>query len=95
MNYSVYILYSTKLDRFYIGTTDDVPNRLLEHNNLHYKNAFTSRGVPWVLYLSIDELSSEKAYFIEQHIKKMKSKKYIENLKSYPEIIIKLKAQYK
>jgi putative endonuclease len=62
---------------------------------LHYKDAFTSRGVPWVLYLSIDGLLSEKAYQIERHIKKMKSKKYIENLKSYPEIIIKLKEQYK
>ena len=95
MNYSVYILYSSKLDRFYIGTTDDVPNRLIEHNNLYYKDAFTSRGVPWVLYLSIDGLLSEKAYQIERHIKKMKSKKYIENLKSYPEIIIKLIAKYK
>ena len=95
MNYSVYILYSTKLDRFYIGTTDDVPKRLIEHNNLQYKDAFTSRGHPWVLYLSIDGLSSEKAYYIERQIKKMKSKKYIENLISYPEIIIKLKEQYK
>jgi len=54
MNYSVYILYSTKLDRFYIGTTDDVPKRLIEHNNLHYKDAFTSRGLPWVLYLTLE-----------------------------------------
>ena len=64
MNYSVYILYSFKLDRFYIGTTrttDDVPNRLIEHNNLYYKDALTSRGVPWVLYLSIDGLLSEKS----------------------------------
>ena len=92
MNYSVYILYSSKLDRFYIGTTDDVPNRLIEHNNFHYKNAFTSRGVPWVLYLSIDGLLSEKAYYIERQIKKMKSKKYIQNSKAFPEIIIKLKS---
>ena len=92
MYYSVYILYSSKLDRFYIGTTDDIPNRLIEHNNEHYKGSFTSRGVPWVLYLSIDGLSSEKAYKIERQIKNMKSKKYIQNLKTFPEIIIKLKS---
>jgi putative endonuclease len=91
MIYSVYILYSFKLNRFYIGTSDDVQRRLLEHNNASFKDAFTSKGIPWILFLTIDGLSSESAYRIERHIKKMKSKSYIKNLKKYPEMISKLR----
>ena len=90
MNFSVYILYSSKLNRYYIGTTDDVQVRLEEHNNIKYTNSYTSRGIPWVLHLSIDHLSSEKAYQLERHIKRMKSKNYIQNLKLYPEMIARL-----
>jgi putative endonuclease len=43
----VYILYSTKLDKRYIGYTDNLKNRLSEHN--HKKVPFTSQGIPWQL----------------------------------------------
>ena len=72
VNYSVYILYSEKLDRFYIGTTDDVDRRISEHNTGHYEDSFTSKGQPWKLILVIDTLTSAQAYSIEAHIKKMK-----------------------
>jgi putative endonuclease len=93
MNYSVYILYSSRLDRYYVGTTDDVQRRLNEHNNYKHDDAFTTRGVPWILYFSIDSLSSEKANQIERRIKRMKSKKYIQNLKAYPEMISRLRSE--
>jgi len=95
MKCAVYILFSEKLSRFYIGTTDNPDRRIIEHNSGKYDDAFTKNGIPWSLFLVIDDLSSNQAYQIEKHIKKMKSKKYIENLKSYPEIIIKLIAKYK
>ena len=90
MRFSVYILYSLKLDRYYIGTTEDVTKRLDQHNNNKYADAFTSRGIPWIIYLTIADLSSEKAYELERHIKRMKSKKYIQNLKAYPEMVARL-----
>ena len=34
--YFVYIIYSTKLDNYYVGTTDDVERRLNEHNSKKY-----------------------------------------------------------
>jgi putative endonuclease len=92
--FSVYILKSEKLNRFYIGTTDDVQRRIIEHNSQTFKNAFTSRGVPWVLILSIDNLSSDQAYKIERHIKKMKSKKYIENLCLNPDLVFNLTRRF-
>ena len=47
----VYILYSQKLDRFYIGQTALPPEqRLEEHNNARNENSFSTRGIPWALF---------------------------------------------
>ena len=92
--YYVYILFSKKLNRFYVGTTDNVDERLKEHNDAAYEKAFTIKGIPWQLFLIIDCSSSKQAYSIEEHIKKMKSKVYITNLKKHPDIIEKLIARY-
>ena len=61
----VYILFSKKLNRYYIGTTDNVEKRLFEHNSGLYVNSFTMRGIPWELSLSYTCESSEKAYKLE------------------------------
>ena len=79
---------------FYTGTTDDFERRLAEHNNKHYHNTFTTKGAPWTEYLLISGLNSSQAYSIEKHIKKMKSKKYIENLAKYPEMREALKNRF-
>ena len=76
----IYIIFSEKLNRFYIGTTDDVERRILEHNNRTYTDAYTSKGVPWVLKLRFECESSEKAYALEKFIKKMKSKVFINKI---------------
>jgi putative endonuclease len=91
----VYILFSSKLNRFYIGTTDDVNKRLEQHNSVFYHDAFSAKGIPWNLFLTINGLHSKQALNIEKHIKAMKSKTYINNLLKYPELIEKLKSRYK
>lgn len=88
--FSVYILYSEKLDRFYIGTTDNIEHRLNEHNSELKPEAFTLRGRPWTVFLVIENLESKQAYLIEQHIKQMKSSTYIKNLHKYLEMVSKL-----
>jgi putative endonuclease len=46
-NYSVYVIYSQTHNRIYVGMSDNIPRRLVEHNNgkcsssKHYK--------PWIL----------------------------------------------
>ena len=92
--FTVYILYSEKLDRCYTGTTDDVERRLQIHNSGSYGDTFSLRGIPWVLYIEITGLQSHQAYLIEKHIKKMKSRKYIENLMKFPDLIKSLKLRY-
>ena len=74
----VYIIYSEKINKYYIGACIDLQRRLYEHNIGHSK--FTSTGIPWQLKFKeefIDLLSAKKR---EMEIKKMKSRKYIEKL---------------
>jgi Predicted endonuclease containing a URI domain len=91
---SVYVIYSVKLDKYYIGESVDVPNRISQHNNGFFKNSFTSVSDDWEIFLVIECGSRELARKIESHIKKMKSRKYIEDLKKYPEIVSKLIKKY-
>jgi len=94
MSFSVYILYSSVLDRYYIGSTQDVNRRLEEHNSVKYSDSFTRRGVPWVLFHTIEGLSSGAAYEIEKHLKRMKSRKYLNDLKTHMNIELRLRERY-
>jgi len=91
---SVYILFSKKLDRFYIGSCENLDHRMEQHFNKEFSKSFTAKADDWELFFSIDHLHYAQARMIEKHIKKMKSKTYIQNLKKYPEISQKLIAKY-
>jgi len=91
----VYILYSEKLSKYYIGSTHDIDLRIERHNTDYYENKWSSKGKPWQLYFSIECKNITQARKIENHIKKMKSKKYIENLSKYSEITEKLLEKYR
>lgn len=91
--YYVYILFSSKLNRYYIGTTDNPTRRVEEHNARYYENSFTTKGIPWVLVMSYPCQSSEKAYKLEIFIKRMKSRKFIENIISYESILIDIESK--
>jgi putative endonuclease len=88
---SVYILFSNKLDRFYIGSCKEFQFRFEQHLDKVYPGSFTGNADDWQLFLLIEDLSYAKARAIERHIKNMRSKLYIQNLVKYPEMIIKLK----
>ena len=91
----VYILYSVELKRYYTGmTTLALSDRLDHHLNDYYSNKYTHKAKDWKLYLEIVCDSTVQASQIERHIKLMKSSKYIENLKKYPEMIEALMRRY-
>ncbi|HEY5824720.1 MAG TPA: GIY-YIG nuclease family protein [Cyclobacteriaceae bacterium] len=90
----VYIIYSEKLNRFYVGTSDNFLERLSQHNSGHFSDSFSVKGIPWTSFLVIEKLTSEQAFKIEKHIKSMKSSVYIHNLKAYPEMVEKLMARF-
>ena len=45
--YYVYIIYSEKVDKFYISYSEDLKERIARHNS--GRSNFTSKGSPWVL----------------------------------------------
>tara|TARA_R110000868_G_scaffold153826_1_gene379776 strand:+ start:99 stop:308 length:210 start_codon:yes stop_codon:yes gene_type:complete len=59
------------------------------------KNKFPYNADDWTLFYKIDCTTKSQALKIEAHIKRMKSKVYIENLLKYSEITIKLLEKYK
>ena len=90
MPFFVYIVYSPSLQRFYVGTTDDVAKRIEEHNNNKYPGSFTSKGIPWELFFQIECKTGDQAYKLEKYIKKMKSTNFIKRLKNDSELLISI-----
>ena len=90
MQYFVYILYSEKLNRYYTGSTSNIDIRLEFHKNSE-GHKYTHKADDWVLLFTIECDDKPQMLAIEKHIKKMKSKTYIQNLVRYPEMVEKLK----
>ena len=97
MTYTVYILHSSKLNRFYTGSSELAASERLElHLKKYYgDNKFTAKADDWKLFMTIECSNKSQALAIEKHIKKMKSSKYITNLKQFPEMIDKLLNKHK
>lgn len=78
MSFFVYILYSSLLDRYYVGHTSDLEGRLYRHCNSGSRS--TKGASDWKL-LYTEEFSSRSAACIrEKEIKGRKSRRYIEQL---------------
>ena len=92
-----YILHSALLDRYYTGATEEpLEVRIRKHNHQSYgKNHFTAKSDDWQLFHWVQCESMLQALRLERHIKKMKSRKYLQNLKKYPQIAEKLLDKYK
>jgi len=73
-----YIIYSEKLDKFYVGSTENIETRIAQHNAA--MSDFTSKGIPWKLMYSEAFGSRTEAANRERAIKKKKSRRYIEYL---------------
>ena len=76
--YFIYILYSKSIDRFYIGHTVDLENRLFRHRNSGSKSTKIARD--WELVYNESYATRSEAIQRERHIKKQKSRRFIESL---------------
>jgi putative endonuclease len=77
----VYILYSKYSDRYYIGHTNDINRRLVEHNNPVTGKKYSAKHLPWNLVFSIEVSESRsEAIKVERFIKKQKSRDFIQSL---------------
>ena len=76
--YDLYILYSERIDQYYIGHTKDIEDRLERHNA--GKSISTKKGLPWELKASISFDNRSEAMKAEKWVKSMKSRRVIEKL---------------
>ena len=51
MEYEVYILFSQKYLKYYVGQTKDIEKRIIRHNKGYVPS--TKSGLPWDLVLTI------------------------------------------
>ncbi|MFO7720510.1 MAG: GIY-YIG nuclease family protein [Gillisia sp.] len=86
----LYIIFSEKMMKFYIGETSDVENRLIQHNTHFFKTNFTKGAEDWIVKLKFPTKSKVEAILLERFIKKMKSKKFIERIISEPFILTEI-----
>jgi len=78
MIFYTYILFSLKLQKYYIVSTNNLEKRLQRHNHGH--TTYTKYGIPWkIVYFEQYKLRSQ-AYKREMQIKSMKSIEYIKSL---------------
>ena len=76
--FKIYIIYSASLDRYYVGSTGNIEDRMFRHNNSGSKS--TKSASDWVLVYSEDFETRSEAVQRELEIKGKKSRKYIERL---------------
>ncbi|SIN83627.1 GIY-YIG nuclease family protein [Algoriphagus halophilus] len=67
MEFKVYILFSTKLGKYYEGQTSDLTKRLERHNQ--GRERFTRTGTPWELIYSKPCVSRGKAMVLEKRFR--------------------------
>ncbi len=78
MKYYVYILYSSKRDKYYVGYSSNIEERIRKHNTHH--QGFTGNTLDWELQYLETYNTKEEAIKREQAIKRWKSRKRIEEL---------------
>jgi len=80
VKYFVYILFSQKSGKYYVGHSNDPFRRVNEHNTKPF-NTYTSKNGPWTL-AAVFFCSGEKsaAMKIEKFIKMQKSQYFIEKI---------------
>ena len=76
MQFFIYILYSQSIDQYYIGSTENLVDRIFRHNNSGSKA--TKKTNDWNLVYTESFNSKAQAIKRELEIKKKKSRKYIE-----------------
>ncbi len=73
----VYILFSEKSSRYYVGQTSDIEKRLKRHNQGLVPS--TKYGMPWKIVLQIEVETRSGAMHLESKIKKRGAKRFIDS----------------
>ncbi len=75
--YWTYILYSQILNKYYVGSTSDLKQRLSDHNT--GRSHYTARGKPWELVYSTEITTNTEALQLENRIKRKGAGRYLKD----------------
>ncbi len=75
--YFVYVLWSFKLRKRYVGSTGNVEKRLEEHNR--GCNKFTKGGIPWILIYEEEYETKSESRKRESFLKSGQGRKWLDN----------------
>jgi putative endonuclease len=75
MEYTVYIIYSSKSNKYYVGQTDNFEKRLLKHNSGLVKS--TKYGLPWQVVHIFSCIDRSSAMILETKIKNRGISRYL------------------
>jgi len=76
--YIVYIIYSQRIDKYYIGFSSNIHDRLCKHNR--NSKGFSSSGKPWtIVYTEVFE-NKKDAMAREKQLKKWKNRERLKKL---------------
>ena len=78
MNFVVYILFSERTQRYYTGQTQNLENRLAEHNS--GETSSIKNGIPWKLIWSQVFESRSEAMQLEKKIKSRGASRFLADL---------------
>jgi len=78
MNYYIYILQSLVDDSLYIGYTQSIEQRLIQHNAGFSK--YTSKKIPWKVVYTETFPSKKEAIIRERFLKRQKNRKFYDSL---------------
>ncbi len=76
--FTVYVLYSKKFNKIYIGYTSNLEQRLLSHNKLA-KKGYTIRFRPWIIAFTEEFQTKREAMRREKALKGGQGREYIWN----------------
>lgn len=76
--YTVYVLQSTIAHKTYVGMTDDLERRIIEHNAGH--STYTKKFLPWeIIHTELFEIR-EEARKREKYLKSSVGRKFLKTL---------------
>ena len=76
--FTVYVLFSIRYNKIYIGYTGDLEQRLLSHNELG-KKGWTIKYRPWTLIYTENFETKQQALLKEKQLKSGKGREWIKN----------------
>jgi putative endonuclease len=73
--FTVYILYSEITQKYYIGQTQDLDNRIVEHNSGETKSL--KSGIPWKIVFTAEVENRVDSVRLEKKIKNIGAKRFL------------------